>query len=129
MNCPTENHEGVNFCRECGQPLQPDIVYSQSGHTSPQGSKFYSKYDRSLVEPAPTPSPMPQPSATPFPETTSFADDRYQVKKLPGEGGKKKVFPAHDTTPDRGIAFVLIKSEGLDAEATAPIEREAQGMS
>jgi len=82
-----------------------------------------------LAGKAPAPSPTPQPSATPFPEPTSFADDRYQVKKLLGEGGKKKAFLAHDTTLDRGVAFALFKTEGLDTEATAPIEREAQGMS
>ena len=32
------------------------------------------------------------------PTPTSFANDRYQVKRFLGEGGKKKVFLAHDTT-------------------------------
>lgn len=131
MKCPkcqTENREGAEFCRECGQSLQPDIVCPQCGHTSPQGSKFCDKCDRSLAEPAQTPSPTPQPSATPSLEPTSFPDGRYQVKKLLGEGGKKKVYLAHDTRLGRDIAFALIKTEGLDAEATARIEREAQAV-
>jgi len=70
-----------------------------------------------LAEPAPTPSPTPQSSATPSPEPTSFADGRYQVKKFLGEGGKKKVYLAHDTRLGRDIAFVLIKTEGLDDAA------------
>jgi len=50
------------------------------------------------------------------------------VKKLLGEGGKKKVYLAHDTRLGRDIAFAVIKTEGLDAEARARIEREARAM-
>ncbi len=39
---------------------------------------------------------------------TSFANGRYQVKKFLGEGGKKKVYLAHDTLLDREVAFALI---------------------
>ena len=48
-------------------------------------------------------------------EPTSFADGRYVVNRFLGEGGKKKVYLAHDDLLDRDIAFALIKSEGLDA--------------
>ena len=48
------------------------------------------------------------------PIPTSFADDRYQVSKFLGEGGKKRVYLAHDTLLDRDVAFALIKTEGLD---------------
>ena len=47
-------------------------------------------------------------------QPASFADGRYQVKRFLGEGGKKRVYLAHDTTLDREVAFALIKSEGLD---------------
>jgi len=40
------------------------------------------------------------------------------VKKFLGEGGKKKVYLAHDTLLDRDAAFVLIKTEGLDEAAS-----------
>ena len=45
---------------------------------------------------------------------TSFADGRYEISKLLGEGGKKKVYLAHDTVLDRDVAFALIKMDGLD---------------
>ena len=45
-----------------------------------------------------------------------------------GEGGKKRVNPAHDATLDREVAFALIKSEGLDEVSRTRIQREAQGM-
>ncbi len=62
------------------------------------------------------------------PEPTSFANGRYQVKRFLGEGGKKKVYLAHDTTLDREVAFALIKTEGLDETSRTRIQREAQAM-
>src|SRR3970282_1810720 len=59
---------------------------------------------------------------------TSFANGRYTVKKLLGEGGKKKVYLAHDTVLDRDVAFALIKTEKLDEAARTRIKREAQAM-
>jgi tetratricopeptide (TPR) repeat protein len=59
---------------------------------------------------------------------TSFADGRYVVDKFLGEGGKKKVYLAHDTVLDRDIAFALIKMEGLDDVGRIRITREAQAM-
>ena len=41
------------------------------------------------------------------------ADDRYEIKRFLGEGGKKKVYLAQDTLLDLEVAFALIKAEGL----------------
>ncbi|MCH7735755.1 MAG: serine/threonine protein kinase, partial [Chloroflexi bacterium] len=59
---------------------------------------------------------------------TSFANGRYQVTGFLGEGGKKKVYLAHDTTLDRDVAFALIKAEGLDDASRQRVTREAQAM-
>ena len=78
-----------------------------------------------LLPPTPTSAPGPDlPSA----EYASFASGRYQVKHLLGEGGKKKVYLAHDTLLDREVAFALIKTEGLDETSRPRITREAQAM-
>jgi len=69
---------------------------------------------------APPPPAGVQPSA--------FAGGRYQVKRFLGEGGKKRVYLAHDTRLDRDVAFALIKTEGLDQEGLDRITREAQAM-
>jgi tetratricopeptide (TPR) repeat protein len=58
----------------------------------------------------------------------SFANERYEVERFLGEGGKKKVYLAHDTLLDRDVAFALIKTEGLDAVGRERIVREAQAM-
>ncbi|MCI0794176.1 MAG: protein kinase, partial [Chloroflexi bacterium] len=59
---------------------------------------------------------------------TSFANGRYQVERLLGEGGKKRVYLAHDTLLDREVAFALIKTDGLDETSRTRIQREAQAM-
>jgi hypothetical protein len=95
------------------------------------------------AQPSLSPASVPAPSAEPTspssaggglrtsPSTelrTSFANGRYQVKRFLGEGGKKKVYLAHDTLLDRDVAFALIKAEGLDDVARSRIRREAQAM-
>jgi hypothetical protein len=50
------------------------------------------------------------------------------VKKFLGEGGKKRVYLAHDTLLDRDVAFALIKTEGLDDVGRDRIAREAKAM-
>jgi serine/threonine protein kinase/tetratricopeptide (TPR) repeat protein len=84
--------------------------------------------EASLLPPAvvrpPSPTAPPPAQVTP----SSFAGGRYQVKRFLGEGGKKKVYLAHDTLLDRDVAFAIIKTEGLDEAARARITREAQAM-
>ena len=75
-----------------------------------------------------TVSPVPTSPPDSHPEPTSFANGRYQVKRFLGEGGKKKVYLAHDATLDRDVAFALIKTEGLDDTSRTRIQREAQAM-
>ena len=70
----------------------------------------------------------PLPSTPAPPQPTSFAGGRYTVTKFLGEGGKKRVYLAHDAQLDRDVAFALIKTEGLDEQARQHITREAQAM-
>ena len=58
----------------------------------------------------------------------SFADGRYVVKGFLGEGGRKKVYLAHDEKLDRDVAVAVIKTEGLDDAGLARVKREAQAM-
>ena len=83
-----------------------------------------------MVASAPTIKQADGPGATSTTaaQPSSFASGRYAVKKFLGEGGKKKVYLAHDTTLDRDVAFALIKTEGLDETSRQRITREAQAM-
>ncbi len=82
------NDDAINFLASAERAL--------SGLTSPPTSQ-------------PTASTTP-PAATPE-QPSSFANGRYQVQKFLGEGGKKKVYLAHDTTLDREVAFALIRQK------------------
>ena len=71
---------------------------------------------------------LPDAAAVAPAEPASFAAGRYEVKKFLGEGGKKKVYLAHDLLLDRDVAFALIKTEGLDETSRTRVAREAQAM-
>ena len=73
---------------------------------------FLAAADRALASsgqpPASTSTPTSkEPTAD---QPPSFANGRYQVKRFLGEGGKKKIYLAQDTTLDREEAFALIKT-------------------
>lgn len=61
-------------------------------------------------------------------QPTSFAGGRYVVKSFLGEGGKKRVYLAHDSVLDREVALAVIKTEGLDDTSRSRVTREAQAM-
>jgi tetratricopeptide (TPR) repeat protein len=75
-----------------------------------------------------TPALAPSERDAPPESPESFAGGRYKVLRFLGEGGKKRVFLAHDALLDRDIAFSLIKTEGLDDVGRERIMREAQAM-
>ena len=125
MKCPKcgyENPEGQQFCGQCGTRLEQ--ICPSCGASNPPDYEFCGGCGQPLA----TPASAPTPEAPPSPEPTSFAGERYQVKQLLGEGGKKKVYLVHDNTLDRDVAFALIKTEKLDDESRTRITREAQAM-
>jgi tetratricopeptide (TPR) repeat protein len=113
----------VRFCNSCGFRLEG--VCQGCGQTNPPGSQYCNNCGQRFAELTPQP-PLPTP-ATPS-QPTAFANGRYQVKEFLGEGGKKRVYLAHDTVLDRDVAFALIKAEGLDEAARQRISREARAM-
>ena len=113
--------------RQCAQAVLAIDPENQDGST------FLAAAERAAVA---TEAPVELASATTRPaipaaqpeQPASFADGRYQVQRFLGEGGKKKVYLAHDSTLDREVAFALIKTEGLDDTSRERIQREAQAM-
>jgi len=57
-----------------------------------------------------------------------FGGGRYEVKKMIGEGARKRVFLAYDARLDRQVAVSQIKTEGLDEAGLARFRREARAM-
>ena len=89
---------------------------------------FVTAADRAKTTTAPPPpSAIEQPTAAAA-QPSSFANGRYQVKEFLGEGGKKRVYRAHDSVLDRDVALAVIKTEGLDPTSRVRITREAQAM-
>ena len=133
--CGDANPDGANFCMSCGETLAR-LCPSCNTEVPPQ-ARFCMSCGSSLGS-TPTPRAAPQAAAgiataaetqqVASPHPTSFVNGRYVVKRFLGEGGKKKVYLAHDTLLDRDVAFALIKMDGLDDTARARITREAQAM-
>ena len=126
MICPAcgfENPERMKFCGKCATVLV--TTCPSCGSENPPGFKFCGSCGTDLE--AGRGEEMPA-RPEPADEPRSFADGRYQVTSLLGEGGKKRVYLARDNTLDREVAFALIKTEGLDETSRARIDREAQAM-
>jgi class 3 adenylate cyclase len=70
---------------------------------------------------APPPIPVPALPA-------SFAAGRYGVERFLGDGAKKRVFLARDTSLDRLVAFAQLRVEGMDSLGRQRLIREAQAM-
>ncbi|MGH9034297.1 MAG: serine/threonine-protein kinase, partial [Acidimicrobiia bacterium] len=73
-------------------------------------------------EPAP-PSPGPRPAIP-----SSFGEERYEIRRFLGEGGRKRVYLAYDKALDREVALATVKTEDLDSAGLERVRREAQAM-
>ena len=112
MNCPSCNHENKpdrKFCGQCGAELA--ITCAACSTQNEPGERFCGSCGAPL-EQAATPSSTAPPfkTAASTSTPTSFAGDRYQVKRFLGEGGRKKVYLAHDARLDREVAIAVIKT-------------------
>ena len=132
MQCPScgrENPADALFCNGCASALES--VCAQCGRSNAPDARFCNGCAAALADgltpaaPSVTPSVQGQPRAV---QPESFANGRYQVKELLGEGGRKRVYLAHDTVLDRDVALAVIKVEGLDAASRVRITREAQAL-
>src|SRR5439155_23169959 len=127
-SCAHENPDDAAFCSGCGSALSGELVCSRCGRANALSARFCNGCGAGLSEAAPaarTPTPVRAPSP---PLPSSFAGGRYLVQRFLGEGGRKKVYLAHDSKLDRDVAFAVIKTEGVDADGLARVQREAQAM-
>jgi hypothetical protein len=91
---------------------------------NPDAATFLSAASRNLDG---LPSPANEASPTPA-LPTSFVSARYRVVRLLGEGGRKRVYLAHDERLARDVAFALVRTEGLHVVSRERMLREAQHM-
>ncbi|MFB3092653.1 MAG: hypothetical protein ACE1ZD_05565 [Dehalococcoidia bacterium] len=90
--------------------LEPENPDAQALLAAVEGANDGSSTPSSPQSPTPTPPSSVQP--------TSFATGRYEVKRLLGEGGKKKVYLAHDTTLDRDVACVCMEERNSTVKSS-----------
>src|SRR3989449_9264923 len=121
VSCRGDNREGARFCSGCGEEL--GLVCPSCGSKLSTTAAFCDSCGASLASAKRAATPPPAPSLP-----SSFAANRYTVKGFLGEGGRKRVYLAHDSKLDRDVAFAVIKTEGLDADGLARVQREAQAM-
>ena len=121
VSCGGENREGARFCSGCGEEL--GLACPSCGSKLSTTAAFCDSCGASLASAKRAATPPPAPSLP-----SSFAANRYTVRGFLGEGGRKRVYLAHDTKLDRDVAFALIKTEGLDSDGLARVRREAQAM-
>jgi len=120
--CGNENPTVANFCQQCGQKLKTTCAGCGS-ELSPR-ARFCHECGQRQAEPA---APTPAEPAAPA-EPRQLAEGRYELRRLIGEGAKKRVHLAYDDRLDREVALALIKMDGLDEAGRLRVRREAQAM-
>ena len=134
MSCPScgrENPADAAFCNGCGGRLL-HVCPSCQRSNAPDAA-FCNGCGQRLGAGAAVPPPAasaPAPPAAPpeRPSGISFAGGRYVVKRLLGEGGKKRVYLARDGSLGRDVAVSVIKTDGLDDPGQLRVRHEAQAM-
>jgi serine/threonine protein kinase/class 3 adenylate cyclase/tetratricopeptide (TPR) repeat protein len=123
-SCGEQNPDNARFCVQCGTRLASTCAGCQAELTP--NAKFCANCGTPVG-----PAAQARRETTPVPSPahpSSFADGRYTVERFLGEGGRKRVYLAHDMKLDRDVAFAVIKTEGLDADGLTRVQREAQAM-
>lgn len=146
--CYTSNREGAMFCGTCGAMLKGQSTPSVSGGSVCQscgsvvpaefqfcdtcgqpvaGSVQPTKREGSAEVPIPKPVIEGKKLATDGRLPQSFSGGRYRVMGLLGEGAKKLVYLAGDTSLGREVALAVVKSS-LTGNDLIRLKREAKAM-
>jgi eukaryotic-like serine/threonine-protein kinase len=129
MKCPScghDNRTGASFCGACGSALSAERECAKCGRENPAGQRFCDGCGSPLgEEPRRRRTPTEQPSPA-LPQ--SLTGGRYRAERFLGEGGRKRVYLAHDQRLARDVAIAIVKTEGLDDIGLARARRESQAM-
>jgi class 3 adenylate cyclase len=137
--CGHANPDDANFCGSCGSALATDVPCPNCGRENPADLRFCPGCGQRLAAAGPRAPAADAGAATtnggPAPadgagvqEPTEIAGGRYVIRGFLGEGGRKRVYLAHDTSLERDVAIALVKTEGLDDAARERVRAEARAM-
>src|SRR5215212_235566 len=129
MNCPVcrhENRAGASFCGACGSALVVERRCPGCGRSNSGDQRFCDGCGSPLAAGGSPPPAASEQHLAVHPH--SIGGGRYRVERFLGEGGRKRVYLAHDERLARDVAVGLIKTEGLDEVGLARVRREAQAM-
>src|SRR5919198_2356680 len=123
--CGHENRPDASFCGACGKALAAERECPNCRRQNPLDQRFCDGCGTALDAPPERRTPTEQPSPV---HPQSFAGGRYRIERFLGEGGRKRVYLAHDERLARDVAVAIVKVEGLDETGLARVRREAQAM-
>ncbi len=121
-HCGRDLPAEARFCMACGQAVGKA---SSVGQTSKPGAASLAAPAAPAVRTSRAEA-VHTPPAAPLPAT--LGGGRYRVKRFLGEGARKRVYLARDTSLDSEVAIAVVKTEGLDADGLTRVRREAQAM-
>jgi hypothetical protein len=109
--CGNENRDEARFCDSCGARLDvADPVQAPP------------------VEPAVDAPDLPGSERLPAGTPETVENGRFRLTRYLGQGGRKRVFAAHDEEEDRDVAVAVFDVEGVVEAALARARREALAM-
>jgi eukaryotic-like serine/threonine-protein kinase len=135
-DCGHANPDDANFCGNCGSELASEIPCPNCGRDNAADLGFCPGCGAQLEGEAAAGgaaggeagSASSNGSGGPVDAPAQIAGGRYVVNGYLGEGGRKRVYLAHDTSLDRDVAIALVKTEGLDDAARERVRAEARAM-
>ncbi|MEA2451216.1 MAG: eukaryotic-like serine/threonine-protein kinase [Thermoleophilaceae bacterium] len=133
ITCPSCSHENpgdANFCGRCGTMLPQEVTCGQCGRANPADLRFCRGCGGALQATAAAGNGTPGGNGATAPggAPKELDDGRYVLERFLGEGGRKRVYLAHDTALDRDVAVAIVKTLGLTEAGRVRVRREAQAM-
>lgn len=123
IHCGRANPEDSDFCGDCGRSLATEIDCPSCGRSNPQGLKFCrgcgARMDSSSASRPDKAAPVPP---------VQVVSERYEITDFLGEGGRKRVWRAHDLRLGRDVAVAFVKGTGPEDSGMERIGREANAM-
>src|SRR3954451_17092757 len=133
LSCGHDNPDDANFCGQCGTRLPAERRCPQCGRANPAGLRFCRGCGGALegaqpIDGSPNGGSANGDGAGPQGAPAQLGEGRYVLDRFLGEGGRKRVYLAHDSALDRDVALAIVKTAGLDEHGRVRVQREAQAM-